>query len=92
MAGRAAYEDRVYTVVETVELDGGITLTKGQYPGRLQWTEFAQPGGEPRIVSKRFVLPLSGEQVLALGGKLGRTQKLRELDVTKLIASGSITV
>jgi hypothetical protein len=90
MAPRAAHEARTYKVTEPVDLGEGLILPVGTYPGRLQWTEFAQVNGPPRIVSQRFVLPLSADEVKGFGGKLGRTQKLREVDISKLVANGLI--
>ncbi|MEF2551545.1 hypothetical protein VQ042_09225 [Aurantimonas sp. A2-1-M11] len=90
MAARAAHEDRTYKVTEAVDLGEGLILPEGTYPGRLQWTEFSQVNGPPRIVSQRFVLPLSAAEVKGYGGKLGRTQKLREVDISKLVANGLI--
>lgn len=92
MAPRSAQEDRTFTVLEPLHLGDDIVLPQGTYQGRLQWTEFQQVSGPPRVVSKRYVLSLSGKQVRDFGGKLGRTQKLREIDVSKLVANGLIAV
>lgn len=92
MAPRSAYEDRLYTVLEPVAVGTDVMLPAGTYPGRLQWTEFAQVNAPPKIMSKRFVLPLSAQQVKAFGGKLTRSQKSLEIDVSKQVANGSIGV
>ena len=92
MAALAKYEDRDFTVTEPLELTAGVTLPKGVYPGDLRWTEYAQASGPPRVMSKRFVLPLSAEQVKTFGGKLTRSQKSLEVDVSNYVQQGLITI
>lgn len=92
MAPRANYQDQDFTVTEPLELDAGVMLPKGTYPGALRWTEYDQPGGPPRIMSRRFVLPLSAEEVKRFGGKLGRTKKSLEIDVSNYVENGLITI
>ena len=92
MTPRAAHEDKTYKVVEPVSIGADMMLPAGSYPGRLQWTEFAQRNGPPAIKSKRYVLPLSAEQVKAFGGKTLRSRSSLEVDVSKLVANGLITL
>ena len=92
MVPRAAYEDQLYSVTEPVAVGSDLMLPAGSYPGRLQWTEFAQRNGPPKIMSKRYVLPLSAQQVKAFGGKPLRSRNSIELDISKQVANGLINL
>lgn len=76
---------------QAIELDTGIILPPGSYLGARMRTRDDSPGGviwQPT----RYRIELTAEQIASMGAKVQPNQRFEEIDVTKFVRKGRLTI
>jgi hypothetical protein len=76
---------------QAIELDTGVILPPGSYSGARMRTRDDLPGGV-RWTPTRYRIELTAEQIANIGAKVQPHQTFEEIDVTKFVRRGSLTI
>jgi hypothetical protein len=76
---------------QAIELDIGVVLPCGSYPGARMRTRDDLPGGVIWTPT-RYRIELTAEQIASMGAKVQPNQSFEEIDVTKFVRRGRLII
>jgi hypothetical protein len=85
------YEKAVrMTVMKNVELESGVVIPPGIYPGTSSQTSIETNDKGTILTEPEYRLELTADQLVSMGGQTARDLVSSEFDVTKFVQSGDI--
>jgi hypothetical protein len=80
------------TVMKNVELESGVVIPPGIYPGTSSQTSIETNDKGTILTPPEYRLELTADQLVSMGGRTTRDLVSSEPDVTKFVQSGDILV
>ena len=76
---------------QAIELDTGVVLPPGSYPGAKMRIRDDLPS-DAILMPTRYRIGLTAEQIASMGAKVQSNQSFEEIDVTKFVRGGRLTI